>query len=249
MTRLVAAELLKVRTTRSLFWTLLGAVILVALVAIVQLAFVDDADLATQDNQLAVFGAAGAGTFFALVLGVLLVTNEYWHKTITHTFLATPAREQVMLAKVVVSMLGGLAYAIGTYGLTLAVGLAWLKLEGIAIAIGVGDALREFVAIALGSAFYAVLGAGVAAIVRNQVAAIVGTLVWFLIVEQTVVGLFPAVGKWTPSGAVTSVGIALQDVEADAQLLAPAAAATLMAAYAVAAVAAGTALVVRRDVS
>jgi ABC-type transport system involved in multi-copper enzyme maturation permease subunit len=249
MRRLVSSELLKVRTTRSLFWTLIGAVLLVALVAIVQLAFVDDDELASKDSQLAVFGAAGAGTFFALVLGVLLVTNEYWHKTITHTFLVTPTREQVMLAKVVVSILGGLAYAIGTYGLTLAVGLTWLNLEGIAIAIGAGDAVREFTAIALGSMFYAVLGAGVAAIVRNQVAAVVGALVWFLIVEQTVVGLFPAVGKWTPSGAITSVGIALQDVEADVELLGPAAAAALIVAYVVAAVAAGTALVVRRDVS
>jgi hypothetical protein len=52
---------------------------------------------------------------------------------------------------------------------------------------------------------FGLIGVGVGAIIRNHVAAIVGSPVWFLIVEQLVVKLHPAAGKWLPFGASGSL--------------------------------------------
>ena len=46
-----------------------------------------------------------------------------------------------------------------------------------------------------------VIGVGVGALVRNQIAAVAGVLVWMLPVEQILISEYPAVGRWTPTGA------------------------------------------------
>jgi len=49
------------------------------------------------------------GYLFTLCIGVLMIGSEYRHKTISGTFLATPKRVRVMLAKVVAMLgIGGL---------------------------------------------------------------------------------------------------------------------------------------------
>ncbi|MBC7373823.1 MAG: ABC transporter permease, partial [Frankiales bacterium] len=42
-------------------------------------------------------------------------------------------------------------------------------------------------------------------LVRNQIAAVVGSLAWIFVVEQLLVALLPAVGRWTPGGASSAV--------------------------------------------
>jgi uncharacterized protein YjeT (DUF2065 family) len=87
---------------------------------------------------------------------------------------------------------------------------------------------------------------GIGALVRNQVAALVGTLVWVLVVEGLLMGLLnaPSLGKWLPSAAaaaaITSPGGAH---------LSRLGGTLLLAGYALVLAAAGTRLVVRRDIT
>ena len=46
-----------------------------------------------------------------------------------------------------------------------------------------------------------VIGVGVGALVRNQIAAVAGVLVWMVPAEQILLSEYPAVGRWTPTGA------------------------------------------------
>jgi len=50
-------------------------------------------------------------------------------------------------------------------------------------------------------AIYGMIGVSVGALVRNQIAAVVGVLVWMLAVEQVVISSLPAIGRWMPAGA------------------------------------------------
>ena len=54
-------------------------------------------------------------------------------------------------------------------------------------------------------AAYGVIGVAVGALVRNQVAAVVGVIVWMTAVEFTVIPSFPEVGRWMPLGATSSL--------------------------------------------
>ena len=57
----------------------------------------------------------------------------------------------------------------------------------------------------LGCALFAVLGVALGALIRNQIAAILGVLVWVLIIEALVVSFLPKIGKWLPGGALNGI--------------------------------------------
>lgn len=93
------------------------------------------------------------------------------------TFLVTPARERVLAAKAVTFALVGVLFALVALVLALAIAVPWLRSRGIDVSLGGRDlqglALGVFAAAALWGAFGVALGA----IVRSQVAAVVGVLV------------------------------------------------------------------------
>jgi ABC-2 type transport system permease protein len=95
-----------------------------------------------------------------------------------------------------------------------------------------------------GTALWAVAGLGVGALVRNQVAALVGLCAWLLFVESLLVGNVPDAGRFAPGAAAAA--IAGKD---PGDLLAPGVGALLLAVYAVAAIAAGRRAIERRDIA
>lgn len=71
----------------------------------------------------AIFHVLDNSRLLALVLGVLIVTGEYRHKTVTPTFLAQPKRDRVVGAKLGVGLIAGLALGVTTMLTGLVVGL------------------------------------------------------------------------------------------------------------------------------
>ena len=99
MRSLLAAEVLKLRTTRTTWVLLLVGALLAGVTAA---ALVGSGSL-EDDRALALAQGASFAAFLALVLGALLVTSEYRHGTITTTFLGEPRRGRVLAAKLVVA--------------------------------------------------------------------------------------------------------------------------------------------------
>jgi ABC-2 type transport system permease protein len=193
-----------------------------------------------------VYGSAASSAAFVLVLGIVSMTSEYRHQTISATLLATPRRGAVVTAKMAAaaafSAIIGAACVLVTAA---AVGIG-------AAAKGIGPIVAgDFAAIAggvvLGFAVYGVLGVGFGSLVRNQIAAITAALLWVLLAESLIVAFWPDVGRWLPGGALN--GVLQLEAPSGADYLPVAAAAALLLAYA--AVFAGVAVrtTLRRDIT
>lgn len=127
--------------------------------------------------------ATAVGYVFPLLIGTLMVTSEFRHKTLTPTFLATPKRGLVLWAKVLVGVLLGLLY--GAVGITASVGASagFLAGYGVDTELGSPDIWAQFGRMLLAYALWVLIGIGVGALVRNQVGAIVGVLVFTQFLE------------------------------------------------------------------
>jgi ABC-2 type transport system permease protein len=98
------------------------------------------------------------------------------------------------------------------------------------------------------SALWAALGVGLGAVVRNQVAAIVGLCAWVFIVEVILFQYLPGVGRYAPGVAGTAMtGDTVGD--SSAHLLSAVGGGALLAGYAAAVVLAGALITNRRDLT
>ncbi|HEV3401284.1 MAG TPA: ABC transporter permease subunit [Acidimicrobiales bacterium] len=248
MNRLIRTELLKQRTTRT-FTAALAAVPVVAglvVVASFSAAGKQGNEPLGPDHLLQAVGApASVVTLIALLLGVLGTAGEYRHQTITTTFLGSPRRRQVVVAKLAVHALVGAALGVLSVAVSTAVALPWLRSGGIPVELS-GDVLRVGAGLVLSAALYGALGVSVGALVRNQTTAVAVVLVWLLAVEGLVGDVFAGSGivHWLPAAA----GRALVHGASGDGLSAPLAAA-LFATYVVVLAVAAVRFTVRRDVT
>ena len=125
--KLLASELLKLRTTR-VPYVLLGLTILASGLVTAALVGAGEADADQDDRALALAQGAGFWGMLATVLGILVVTNEYRHDTIMTTFLAEPRRVRVLVAKLATALIGGAVLALGAIVAMAAVALPWLAI-------------------------------------------------------------------------------------------------------------------------
>jgi ABC-2 type transport system permease protein len=245
----LASELLKQRTTRSNLLLLVWMVGLVVLVVLLHVFSFSVETLARDDNQQKVVGlGTSIGVLFASLLGAMSITGEIRHGTIRPTFLATPRRARVIAAKVAASALAGVAVGLLAEALTAGVEAAGLAARGIRIELRAGDYLQLLAGGALAAALFAAIGVGVGALVRNQVAAVVGLCVWLLFIEPILIGDVPSAAKFGPGASAGAIAGAIQ-TQIASDLVAPALGVLLLAAYAVAASAAGSIATSRRDVN
>ena len=182
MTRLISSELLKLRSTRTavaLIASVVGLVVLIGLIASITADFEKD-DVQTVD----LLGIAGFAQVFALILGVLAVTTEFRHGTITPTLTVAPDRVRLVMAKLVAHVLAGLLLGVLAVGLTTAIVLVVLSSRGIDSGLTNGEITNIVIGLVLATALWAALGVGLGALVRNQVGAIIGSLVYLFVLEN-----------------------------------------------------------------
>ncbi len=249
MIGLVRSELLKIRSTR-MWWGLLGgALAFVALNVVAQaLAPATEGVPALADAQGVrnIWASAGSGgTVFALVLGILGMTTEYRHRTLSATFLVTPRRSPVVVAKMLAHALAGFALGLACCTLTAVLAIPLLAAKN-AASVSTSTILSVLAGALLATTLYAVMGVAVGALVPNQIAALIGALVWLLLIEALLVAFLPEVGRWLPGGAASAV---LQASSFGGDLLAPWAGAALLFAYALAFAAIATRTTLRRDLT
>jgi ABC-2 type transport system permease protein len=242
VTRLVGAELLKLRTTRTFWWLAGSAVGLVLLIVVLSLAL-DDQERSASDVR-SLLSTAGIAGLMALVLGVVAGAGEYRHGTIASTLLVTPRRLRAVSATVLGCFLGGLAIGALAAALTAVIALPWLSAKD-AVLPTTGDTLEVFLGGTLYSGLAAALGAALGALLRNQVAAVVIVLVLIFVVDPAVAGLLPDVGQFT----LTGLGVAMSaGEESDSDVLPRGVAALVWALYTLLLAALAAIFTARRDI-
>ncbi len=107
-----------------------------------------------------------------LALGVILITQEFRHQTISSTFLATPRRPQVLVSKSVAIVVIGIVYGVVHVVASAGFGALVLGIKGESTYFGHGDVWRTFAISVLLFVLWALLGFGFGMLVRNQVAAV-----------------------------------------------------------------------------
>jgi ABC-2 type transport system permease protein len=127
----------------------------------------------------------------------------------------------------------------------MAVALPWMNAKGLAVSVLGGELGRALAGTLLATGLCGLPGVAVGALVRNQVAALVGVLVWAVVVEGLLLNLLnaPSLGKWLPSAAAAA------RTNPSGDHLSRWAAGLLFAAYGFAFALVGTRFVGRREIT
>jgi hypothetical protein len=244
---LVRTEILKFRTARGTGGFLLAGLALGALLGAATSTTAGEdaaAALGSADNLANVLGVSALPGVIMLILGVLVTAGEYQHHTITQTFLTTPVRGRVMAAKLTALALIGLPVAGAVMGAALVAALPRLLADADRIDLLNSTVAETVAGNLLAAVLLGVLGAGLGALLRNQLATVILVVGWALIGEgilSTVAGQDAV--RWLPGGAAQSV-IAGGDGE-----LALVPAVLALAAYAAVMAVAASRLTLRRDIA
>jgi ABC-2 type transport system permease protein len=155
-----------------------------------------------------------AGLSFAylmtLAIGVMAIGSEYRHKTISSTFLGTPRRVRVMLAKVT-SLLGvGAFYGLVFCVSSVIVGASIIVARGFSAFPASENVPRTLALSLLALGLWALIGLGVGILINNQVAALlisigvawIGEVLFMLILNAVGWG---AASKFLPGQATSAM--------------------------------------------
>jgi ABC-2 type transport system permease protein len=201
MIGLVRGEAIKVRSTR----TALGfaSAILLLVLAVVLLSILAG-DPRTVDDKRDALAFGSVVSLPLAIFGLVGATGEYRHQTLAPALLVAPGRVRLLLARTIAYAATGALIALAMLVLTFALGiplLAGTKGPDLATA----DYVRLGIGGVVGAARCAALGVGIGTLVRNQVAAVVGFVVYLFIAEPLVSLLSDTASKYSLGQVQTAV--------------------------------------------
>lgn len=205
--RLVRAEIMKIRTTNT--WWLFGiGIIVVTALALTSNGFEHHFDLypqlsamptderaqaiaqAAQSRTHAGLAAIAAdmmtsgqffGVLFSMLIGVLVVTNEFFHQTATATFMTNPHRTTVIMAKLAAAMSFGVLFWLISTVLDLGTTAIYLHTQHVSISLFDWIVIRSVLLNLLAFAMWAIFGLGLGTLVRSQIGAVITGMALYLI--------------------------------------------------------------------
>jgi ABC-type transport system involved in multi-copper enzyme maturation permease subunit len=205
--RLIRAEVLKIRTTNT--WWLFGiGMVVVTALALTSNGFDHHftlypslSNMPTDERARAIAEAAQAhthaglagiaadmmtagqffGVLFALLIGVLVVTNEFFHQTATATFMTNPRRTTVILAKLAAAASFAVLFWFISTVLDLATTPIFLHSQHVSISLTDWIVVRSVLLNLLAYAMWAIFGLGLGTLVRSQIGSVVTAMAVYLI--------------------------------------------------------------------
>jgi len=161
-----------------------------------------------------------SGQFFGLVLvmllGALVITNEFQYQTATATFLTTPRRSRVVLGKLVAGIGLAIMFWVLAQTATLITGMIFFKNIGLDNGLGEWPVQRAIIFNGTAYLLWAVFGFGLGTLIRSQIGTVVTGMAIYLIGYIGGIGFFVLVrtylihGDWVLTSAVIMPSIASQ---------------------------------------
>lgn len=178
MIPLIRGEAIKLRSTRTALGFLIAGVALTLLVVLVSTLA---GDPSTVEDKRA---AMSVGVLFILfvVYGVVGATGEYRHRTVAPAVLIAPDRLRLLLARTLAYTVTAMGFAALMLVVALAIGIPLMAgNDGPSLALSdyLGLVGGTLLAAGLGGA----MGVGIGALVGNQVAGVIGVLVYIFVID------------------------------------------------------------------
>ncbi|MUL81895.1 MULTISPECIES: ABC transporter permease subunit [unclassified Mycolicibacterium] len=193
------AERIKLSTTRSPLWSVVGVAVLSFGLAAIQ---GWSASYSALPPAKAALGVAVFGVPVLMVLSSMTMTGEYRSGLIRTTLLATPNRIQVLTAKAVVcAAFSSVCAVIMVLASVLVARMVADTVVGTQLSMANPATWRVAGGFALYAALAAVLGVAVGALVRFAAGAVAVLLLWPLVAEPLLGNLpnsGPQMGPWLP---------------------------------------------------
>ena len=266
MIHYVAAELVKLRTTRLWWGLLLGIVLLSAALGVLQAAVAGlDADgdgtgapsLGDPATLRTTYTAGlGIAYLFTLSLGVIMMAGEYRHGTMSATVLSIPVRVKIVLAKLFSLVGAGLGYGVATVLASTVAGAIVFRIREADLWRSDGGIPRAMALSVVAVALWALIGLGVGTLIRNQVVALLIAIGLGWIVEPLLGLALRAldvgyVAKYLPTSATQAIVQPAQPAGSDFDLsvLPWWGGVLVLLAYALVSAAIGAVLTLRRDIT
>lgn len=208
---LIRAELRKVLYSRSSYGLTAASVFLAVLSTVVTPIVISQDENGTfgslSDSAMVdgVYANAISSYIFSIILGILIMSGEFRHGTAVATFLAAPKRIRVLTAKLIIAAIAGGVMQLISAAVGMAGGLITLSFYEDVASASENIFFSVMAAAALSGAVLGVVGVAIGSLIRNQLVAIVATLVWLFVIEPIVLLLFVDAGKWLPTGAITGM--------------------------------------------
>jgi ABC-2 type transport system permease protein len=251
--RALSAEFVKFFTTRLWMWLMLLVAALTGLLVALITAnappdFEGDAgrNVAQYTTALAPIAYVVAAT-----IGIVGITGEFRHQTITPTLLGVPQRAVVVLAKLFVYLLFG--GALGALFVLVLGGISQpvLSSKGIDISLSDDPVAQCLLGTVLVTALFGVFGVGIGTLLRNQVAAVVTTILYLFVVENILMVIPHVQGAYPylPGGAAKAVLDPESPVPDSVHLLTSGQGALVLAAWALGLAVVGSVLSLGRDIT
>lgn len=200
MTGLIRGELIKLRTTRTALGFAAGVALATLAIVLITVLAGNPKTIPDKRSALAVGSTISA---LLLLFGVVGAGAEYRHRTLAPALLVAPARGRLLSARIVAYALAGLIIGLVMTAVAFAIGLPLLSgqpgpsLRGIDYLRAAGGGLLTIV-------LSTILGVGVGTLVGNQIAAVIGSLVWIFIIEP-LSNLVGSISKFTIGQAATAI--------------------------------------------
>ena len=129
------------------------------------------------------------GLMFVMVLGILLVTNEFYHQTATATFLTTPKRTIVIMAKLVAAVIIGFVFWLFTTVINVGAGVLFFASEEVTNSLGEWEVHRGLLLNLLAYALWAIFGVGLGVLIRSQIGATITATVAYTLGTFVVINI------------------------------------------------------------
>lgn len=189
----VAAERIKLSTTRSPLWSAgVAAVLSLGLAAIQPAASFSDSPL---PPERAAIGVAAFGVPVLMILAAMTITGEYRTGMIRTTFMATPNRTRVLSAKAgIAAVFSGVFAAVMVIASIAVAGALANGQVGARLSLTHADTWRPVGAVGLYAALGSVLAIGLGVLLRYA-AAVIAVLVLMPFVIEPLLGSTPRLGE------------------------------------------------------